>query len=92
VRNAPNTARWLKVQTRNDRLSALGFVANTESRFYSGRLPLEEVAKVLSQAVGHWGSCAEYLGETVLHLEELGIQDANLWRLQRLVADRLKLR
>ena len=92
VRNPPNVARWLKVQTRSARLSALGFVANPESRFYSGKLPLDEVAEILSQAAGHWGSCAEYLSETVLHLEELGIQDANLWRLQELVAERLRLR
>jgi glutathione-specific gamma-glutamylcyclotransferase len=90
VRNPPNMARWLKVQTRNGRLTALGFVANQQSRFYSGKLPLHQVADVLSHAAGHWGSCAEYLRETVAHLEERGIRDANLWRLQGLVAERLK--
>jgi cation transport protein ChaC len=58
VRDPPNMARWLKVQTGNGALTALGFVANPESRFYSGRLPLDEVAEVLSKAAGHWGSCA----------------------------------
>jgi cation transport regulator ChaC len=71
-------------------LIALGFVANQQSKFYSGKLPLDEVAEVLSRAAGHWGSCAEYLRETVAHLEERGIRDANLWRLQALVAERLK--
>ena len=32
---------------------------------------------------------AEYLLETVTHLEQLGIRDHRLWRLQRLVAARL---
>ncbi|MGT2474857.1 hypothetical protein [Paraburkholderia terrae] len=49
----------------------------------------EEIASVLYKAVGHWGSGAEYLMQTVDHLERLGIRDANLWRLQRLVAQRL---
>jgi cation transport protein ChaC len=35
------------------------------------------------------GSCAEYLYLTVKHLEERGIRDRNLWRLQKLVAAEL---
>ena len=38
---------------------------------------------------GHGGSCAEYLYNTVMHLEERGIHDRNLWRLQQLVAERI---
>jgi cation transport regulator ChaC len=30
--------------------------------------------------------------ETVAHLEELGIRDARLWRLQHMVADRIARR
>jgi cation transport protein ChaC len=48
------------------------------------------VADVLAGACGHWGSCAEYLHNTVAHLEEHGIRDRNLWRLQALVAERIK--
>jgi cation transport protein ChaC len=53
-------------------------------------LPLEEAADILASAAGHWGSCAEYLGETVSRLEELGIHDESLWQLQALVAERLQ--
>ena len=60
------------------------------SPFHAGRLPLEEVADVLARAAGHWGTCAEYLHNTVAHLEELGIHDRNLWGLQALVADRIR--
>ncbi len=49
----------------------------------------EEVADVVARAAGHWGSCAEYLHNTVSHLEALGIHDRNLWRLQALVAERI---
>jgi len=42
--------------------------------------PLEKVANVLARACGHVGSGAEYLYNTVSHLEEFGIHDRNLWR------------
>lgn len=81
--------RWLTAQTQGGPIRAIGFVVDRRSKFYSGKLPLEEVADVVSKAAGHWGTCAEYLYNTVSHLEELGIHDRNLWRLQALVADRI---
>jgi len=45
---------------------------------------------VLARACGHVGSGAEYLYNTVSHLEEFGIRDRNLWRLQQLVADEIR--
>ena len=44
---------------------------------------------MLARACGFKGSMAEYLHATVLKLEELGIHDSYLWRLQALVADRI---
>jgi len=82
--------RWLTAQTHEGPIRAIGFVVDRGSRFYSGKLPPEEVAEVVSKAAGHWGTCAEYLYNTVSHLEELGIHDRNLWRLQALVADKLE--
>lgn len=84
--------RWLDAQTRDGPIRAVGFVMDRRSPFYAGRLPLEDVADVLARAAGHWGTCAEYLHNTVAHLEELGIHDSNLWRLQALVADRIRFR
>jgi cation transport protein ChaC len=45
---------------------------------------------VVAKACGHWGSCAEYLHNTVAHLDEHGIRDRNLWHLQELVAERIE--
>ena len=45
IKNSPNMVRWLKVQTPERILSALAFVANPQSRFYSGKLPLDNVAE-----------------------------------------------
>lgn len=78
--------RWVTVQTAFGPMKALGFVMNRASPDYAGSLPLEEVARTLAKACGHWGSGAEYLLNTVTHLEALGIHDSGLWRLQQLVA------
>ena len=45
---------------------------------------------MLARACGHVGSGAEYLYNTVTHLEDHGIRDRNLWRLQQLVADEIR--
>ena len=90
-----NVPRWIAVDAAaepgQDRgpVRALAFVANPKGGNYAGRLPPEEVADILARACGHGGSCAEYLRNTVSHLEERGIRDRNLWRLQALVAERL---
>jgi cation transport protein ChaC len=90
VKPAVNVPRWLTAHTSDGPIRALGFVVNQQSPHYAGKLTPDEAAEIVSTAAGHWGSCAEYLRETVAHLEELGIQDRNLWRLQALVAERIK--
>lgn len=86
VKPINNVPRWITVQTSSGPLKALGFVMNRTSPYYAGRLPLAEVARTLAIACGHWGSGAEYLLNTVTHLETRGIHDSGLWRLQELVA------
>jgi cation transport protein ChaC len=81
--------RWITVATESGSVTALTFVMNRASPLYAGRLSLEAVADVLARACGHWGTGAEYLLNTVSHLEAKGIRDRNLWRLQRLVAERI---
>jgi len=81
--------RWLMARTNEGPLPAIGFVVDRRSPFYAGGLAPEEVADIVARAAGHWGSCAEYLRNTVSHLEALGIHDRNLWRLQALVAERV---
>jgi glutathione-specific gamma-glutamylcyclotransferase len=90
VKPAVNVPRWLTAHTSDGPVRVIGFVVNRQSSHYTGRLAPDEAADIVSTAAGHWGSCAEYLRETVSHLEELGIRDRNLWRLQALVAGRIK--
>jgi glutathione-specific gamma-glutamylcyclotransferase len=85
-----NVSRWIRVETDVGPVQAIAFVLNRKGRVYAGKVSPEETASLLAKACGHWGSCAEYLHNTVMHLEERGIHDRNLWRLQALVAERIK--
>ncbi len=82
--------RWIGVDTEAGRLTALTFAIDRGSGRYIGGLDAEAIADVLSTACGFRGSMAEYLFSTVSHLEELGIHDRHLWRLQELVAERIE--
>lgn len=90
VKPITNMPRWVAVDTAAGRVPALAFVMNRASPLYAGRLPPEAVADVLAVACGHIGSGAEYLLNTVTHLEAKGVHDRGLWRLQRLVAERIE--
>lgn len=89
VKPPNNLPRWIPVTTGHEVVRAIGFVMNRQSTFYVGRLPPEEVAATLAESCGHWGSCAEYLRNTVQHLEAHGIHDRYLWTLQELVAAKI---
>lgn len=81
--------RWVSVEAETGKLRALTFCVDRRSQRYISGLSEEQIADVLARATGHRGSMAEYLHATVAHLEELGIRDHHLWRLQELVADRI---
>ncbi|MBP0616445.1 gamma-glutamylcyclotransferase [Jiella mangrovi] len=83
-------ARWVTVRTDEGAMRALTFWAGPTGERVASGLPLEEVAPILARACGPVGSCAEYLHNTVKHLEEFGIRDRNLWELQKLVAEEIR--
>jgi cation transport protein ChaC len=85
-----SSVRWVPVRTAQGVVRALGFWVGVTGRGTSLGQPLDRVARVLARACGHVGSGAEYLYNTVSHLEEFGIRDRNLWRLQQLVADEIR--
>jgi len=86
----PNTPpRWVTAKANGIDVRAIVFAANRRGANFVSGLTNEQIADVLCKAAGHWGSGAEYLMQTVDQLERLGIRDANLWRLQRLVAQQL---
>ena len=81
-----NFPRWIDVIVEGKPARAVAFTANPECPNYVGGLAADDIAQTLSKACGHWGSCAEYLHQTVLSLETHGIHDGYLWDLQERVA------
>jgi cation transport protein ChaC len=82
--------RWVNVATSTGRLRAFTFVIDRHGGRYVSGLSDEAIADALATAVGQRGSMAEYLHNTVRHLEELGLRDGHLWRLQEMVAERIE--
>ncbi len=79
------SVRWINVRSGQKDIRALTFWARPHADRYID-LPLQEQAHRLARAAGHFGTGAEYLYNTVVKLEELGIHDRYLWQLQKLVA------
>jgi cation transport protein ChaC len=88
-REGADMARWSRIETERGPIPAVVFWAGPKGANIEHRLPLPTVAHRLAHACGHGGSGAEYLYNTVEHLEEAGIRDRNLWQLQALVADEI---
>ena len=82
--------RWVRAKSGERTITALTFCIDRHSGRYVSGLSDEAIADVLARAVGTRGSMAEYLFATVRHLEDMGIHDPHLWRLQHLVADRIE--
>jgi cation transport protein ChaC len=82
--------RWIRVVTPEGPLVALTFAMDRNSGRYIAGLSDETLADVLATACGFRGSMAEYLFATVKHMEELGIHDRHLWKMQELVAHRIE--
>jgi cation transport protein ChaC len=82
--------RWVNAQSGDRTIRALTFCIDRHSGRYVSGLTVERIAEVLAKAVGSRGSMAEYLYATVRHLEDMGIHDPHLWRLQSLVAEHIE--
>ena len=70
--------RWVRVHTPTAVVSAITFVLNPRHDAYAGILPEETVAARIASACGRLGPCAEYLTNTVAHLQALGIRDRHM--------------
>ncbi len=88
-RETADMIRWIPVHTATGKERVLVFWAGPTGDNIANRMPLRDVAWILARACGHAGSCAEYLFNTVAHLEAFGIRDRNLWQLQELVAQEI---
>ena len=74
-------ARWVTLQSGHSSdgpVRALTFVVNRDHPRYAGDIPRDVATAYLATAAGPLGSCAEYLTNTVSHLDELGIVDTQM--------------
>ncbi len=92
-------ARWLSVRTTEGPRRMIGFPIRrngnvqvtglTEDRHITG-LTDDQIVAMLATSAGPAGTMAEYLQSTVSHLEERGIRDGYLWRLQDRLARQIQ--
>ncbi len=77
--------RWVHARTGTRTIRALTFTANRQHPRYVGRLPLNDAVRALATAEGPLGRARDYLHNTVVHMDELGVADGHLHRLLDLV-------
>jgi len=78
-REAYRTVRLLDGSGRT--IKALTYLADPNHEQYAGRLTLDEQLRIVRTRKGEAGANAEYVLNTVRHLEEEGVHDAVLARL-----------
>ena len=69
---------WVMVDAGEEHLFALTFVVSTDHRQYAGNLPVAEKAAYIAKASGKYGTCYEYLAQTVTEMRRLGVHDAEM--------------
>ncbi|CAN0425386.1 unnamed protein product [Discosporangium mesarthrocarpum] len=72
------TAEWVSVSVGGVPVDALTFVVSTDHFQYAGDLPLSEKARYIAAASGKYGTCYDYLAQTVKEMKQHGIEDADL--------------
>ncbi len=77
--------RLVRIDLAGERVQALAFIADPKHPSYAGRLPLEEVAALITRGIGIRGANVEYLVNTLRHLEALGVRDPGLRRIHSAV-------
>ncbi len=80
--------RWVQASGAGGKFRALAFVVNVKRSGYTGKLSPEEVIDRLAVACGKLGTGLDYLRQTIAGLENSGIRDPYLARLDALARAR----
>lgn len=86
----PLPPEWVEAETAQGRVRAIVFSVDPAWPLYVPEPQEDRLADILASAVGHAGTMAEYLLNTISELDRAGVRDPHLWRLQSLVAERLE--
>ena len=76
---AEQKLRFLVLEN-NKTVEAITYVVRHESKQYVPPLTVEELLPYINQGHGTMGSCRDYVANTITHLRQLGIHDADLER------------
>ncbi|MFQ5849804.1 MAG: gamma-glutamylcyclotransferase [Candidatus Binatia bacterium] len=79
------TPKYLPVHLSDRTVWAHTYVANRNHQRYTGKLSLEQSARLILDGWGKRGSNVDYLKNTVYHLDDLGISDGPVHRLLEVV-------
>lgn len=90
LRRAAYAPRWSRVDTDQGPVTALIFPIDRQTEFYVTPVTETQLVTSLSTAAGDHGTMADYLLQTVTHLQDRGLHDGYLWRLQRAVARQIE--
>lgn len=77
--------RLVPVDIGSAKVNALTFVADRDHESYAGRLELAIIARTIADCSGARGPNADYLFNTLRHLDALGIQERRLDEIRRAV-------
>ena len=72
---------FLEVETPQGSVDALVFLMDKDNRRYAPDISEEDAARMIAVAEGRLGPNFDYLDSLVRHLEELGIEDADMRKL-----------
>lgn len=87
----PWPPNWVNVVTAGGLVRAIAFTLQSRKMDgYAGHLSDETVADANARAVGMMGTMAEYVLNTTQHLEDLGLCDDRMWRMQDMIAERIE--
>jgi cation transport protein ChaC len=76
----------VRITTERGPTTGYAFTVRRDSIDYAGRLSPDVAAHIIATSKGDRGTGRDYLVNTVRHLEQLGIVDGALHRIERLVA------
>ena len=77
---------WVDIITPKGKIKVLTFTANPSNSRFIGKQPLARSAAMVAQGEGKKGSSREYLNQTILAVQAMGVQpEPYLMRLQRAI-------
>ncbi len=77
---------WVNVVTDDgDAVTAITWVSNPDHIQYAGPRPADEMAMIMAGGCGTYGTCRDYLANTIAEMAKLGERDLLLERVLRLI-------